>query len=535
MIQKTARPKIGVFSGYDPRPWVMAECADTDITVIEKLINRIEAGNRYQIVWPGRARGGHDKLCYTPKLCESYAAELAEAGVDALLNIHPTWTFPQTSQKVVSSYEQKMRAKDATFRARLLLASIQDTTVPGMVSGMATGGSFTQNGQSFIHVYGDFESNTTISEIERGLDFLVERARQGDAVREIINNLHKLHAIEFGSFSLQMPTTRMNQEELTQRFGITSESLDQQVFLDRAFVMFDWEGEPGRSKIIKVKDSRVEKALQRNYDTNPSKFGVLPGRAVSRDKYALQLAMYFATNDIVTERGAGAVTIKCQDECSGKFATCCMATSFLGNDTDPLGDKKAMVPTSCETDLPTMYSQYLLKEIAGTPAGFGDFRYVKTDEKSGETLLAIVNCGQHPVYFAGRENDSLTKKEAQVDYPGQEHFYAAGGAAVRMRTGGGQDVTVARFGSENGRLYITATVMKTTDVPLSRHDSYNKSWPILEGIVPVNDQTLGRRWPSNHLAFVYGNHLPAVAEAAERMNIGYTIWTRDGAEYSRPS
>lgn len=513
----------------------MAECADHDIKVIESLIDRLEKTKQFELYWPGRERRGHDRVCHTPRLCESYASEFANASVDALLNIHPTWTFPQTSQKVVSAYEQKVRANDATFRARLLLASIQDTTVPGMVSGMATGGSFTQNGQSFVHVYGDFDSKDTILEIARGLQFLVGRARQANAARTIVQNLHKLHAIEFGSFSLQMPTTRINQEELTQRYGITSESLDQQVFLDRAFVMFDWKGEPGRSPILKIKENRVEQAVKKNYDSNPEKFGVIKGRSVSRDKYALQVAMYFATSDIADERGAGAVTIKCQDECSGKFATCCMATSFLGNDTDPLGDKKRMIPTSCETDLPTMYSQYLLKEIAGTPAGFGDFRYVKTDPKSGETLLAIVNCGQHPLYFAGRESDSLVRKNEQVDYPGQEHFYAAGGAAVRMRTAGGQDVTVARLGSENGRLYLTATVMRTIDVPTSRHDHYNKAWPILEGTVPVNDQVLGRRWPSNHLAFVYGNHLEAVTEIAERMNIGYTIWNRDGAEYSRPS
>ncbi|MFN0205133.1 MAG: hypothetical protein ACKVS6_02320 [Planctomycetota bacterium] len=535
MSKKLNRPKIGIFSGYDPRPWVMEECAENDIRIIEALIISLSATNKYDLVWPGKRRKGYEKLCYTSQLCEAYAAEFAAANVDAILNIHPTWTFPQTSQKVIVAYEQKMRIGDPTFRPRLLLASIQDTTVPGMVSGMAAGGAFSQNGQSFIHVYGDFNSKKTLDEICAGLDFLAARAHESGTARRIVSNLHQLHAVEFGSFSLQMPTTRIDQEELTKRYGITSESLDQQVFLDRAFTMFDWTGEPGRSPIRKIKEKRVEQSVQRNYDTNPGKFGVIQGRTVSRDKYALQVAMYYATSDIADEKGAGAVTIKCQDECSGKYATCCMATSFLGNNTDPLGKKKRMIPTSCETDLPTMYSQYLLKELAGTPAGFGDFRYVKTDAKTGKTLLAIVNCGQHPIYFAGNETDSLITKEELTDYPGQEHFYAAGGAAVRMRTAGGQNVTVARLGAENGRLYLTATVMETVDVPASRHDQYNKSWPILEGHVPVHDQVLGRRWPSNHLAFVYGDHLAAVAEIAERMDLGYTIWNRDGAEYYRPS
>jgi len=512
----------------------MRDCAEHDIDVLLGLVKSLERSGKYEVVFPGRGRKGFDRLCYTQELCEAYAAAFDKARVDAIVNVHPTWTFPQTSQKVVSSYAQKLKARDATAKPRLVMVSIQDTTVPGMVSGMATGGAFNQNGESFVHVYGDFEAAGTMSELERALDVFGRRAVAEKKVRDVVDGLHKLHAIEFGSFSLQMPTTRIDQEELTRRWGITSESLDQQVFLDRAFAMFDWEGQPGLSVIVRMLDKRVARAVENNYDADPKRFGVIRGRTVSRDKYALQIAMYYATFDIAREKGAGAVTIKCQDECSGKYATCCMATSFLGNDVDPVGKKKPMIPTSCETDLPTMYSQFLLKELSGKPAGFGDFRYVKTDRR-GETLLAIVNCGQHPVYYAGHEDDTTADKLAQVEYPGQEHFYAAGGAAVRMRTAADQDVTVARLGVENGRLYLVATLLRTTAVKASRHRAYNPSWPIIEGKVPVSDKVLGKRWPSNHLGFVYGDWIPELVELAERMGIGYQIWDRDGAEYWKPS
>ncbi len=526
--------RVGVFSGYDPRPWVMRDHAEHDIGVMQRLIQRLQKTGKYDVVYPGKKLAGYDRLCHSTALCEQYAAEFAKVGVDALVNVHQTWTFPQTSQKVVAAYAQKLKATDATAKPRLVLMSIQDTTVPGMVSGMATGGSFNQNGESFVHVYGDFEGAQAFGELEAALAMFAQRAAQEQRVKKVVEGLHKLHALEFGSFSLKMPTTRIDQEELTRRWGITSESLDQQVFLDRAFEMFDWAGQPGLSDIERIRDARVRRAVGANYDTDPKRFGVIRGRTVTRDKYALQIAMYYATFDIAREKGAGAVTIKCQDECSGRYATCCMATSFLGNDVDPLGRKKQMIPTSCETDLPTMYSQYLLKELAGKPAGFGDFRYVKTD-KRGQTLLAIVNCGQHPVYYAGHEDDSTASKLSEVEYPGQEHFYAAGGAAVRMRTAADQDVTVARLGVENGRLYLVATLMRTTAVKKSRHNDYNPSWPIIEGRVPVSDKVLGKRWPSNHLGFVYGDHIAALIELAERMDIGYQIWDRDGNEYWKPS
>ena len=530
------KPKIGVFSGYDPRPWVMADCAQNDIKVLEGLVARLKKLGRYEVVYPGSRLKGHDKLCYTTRLAEHYASEFAREGVIGLVNVHQTWTFPQTSQKVVEAYKHKLAAKDPGARPRLLLASIQDTTVPGMVSGMATAGSYNQNGESFVHAYGDFEDAATLRAIAATLAMFARRAQAQDRVRDVVQGLHKLHALEFGSFSLQMPTTRINQEELTRRYGITSESLDQQVFLDRAFAMFDWAGTPGRSAVTRIKDKRVAAAVKQTFDAHPEKFSAIPGRTVPRDKYALQVAMYYATAAIAEEKGASAVTIKCQDECSGQYATCCMATSFLGNDVDPLGRKKRMIPTSCETDLPTMYTQFLLKELAGKPSGFGDFRYVKTEKNGVEkTVLAIVNCGQHPVYYAGHERDSLARKFEQTEHPGQEHFYAAGGASVRMRTAGGQDVTVARLGVENGRLYLAATVMETLEVSPAQHARYNPSWPIIEGYVPVTDRVLGRRWPSNHLGFVYGDHIPALIELAERMDIGYQIWDRSGEEYYRPS
>jgi len=356
----TTKPSIGIFSGYDPRPWVMTEYAENDIKVLEKLIQRLESQDKYDLIFPGRNRKGWDKLCYNTQLAHEYARTFVDQNVIGLINVHQTWTFPQTSQQVISSYYQQMLVKDATFKPRLIIASIQDTTVPGMVSGMAAGGSYNQNGLAFIHIYGDFDEAETLNSIHKALEMFLQRAELEDKIKDVVNSLHTLHAIEFGSFSLRMPTTRIDQEELNKRWGITSESLDQQVFLDRAFAMFDWEGIPGKSSIIQIKHDAVKQAVQKNYDAHPEKFESISTRHTSQDKYALQAAMYYSVMEIAEEKGAGAVTIKCQDECSSVYATCCQATSFLGNDVDMIGNSKKIIPTSCETDLPTMYTQYLL-------------------------------------------------------------------------------------------------------------------------------------------------------------------------------
>ena len=96
-------------------------------------------------------------------------------------------------------------------------------------------------------------------------------------------------------------------------------------------------------------------------------------------------------------------------------------------------------------------------------------------------------------------------------------------------------MTVARLGVENGRLYMVACPLSTVDVAAERHEAYNRAWPIIEGTIPVDDRVMGRKWPSNHLGFVYGDWIPHLIELSERMGIGYLIWDAKGREYSRPS
>ena len=96
-------------------------------------------------------------------------------------------------------------------------------------------------------------------------------------------------------------------------------------------------------------------------------------------------------------------------------------------------------------------------------------------------------------------------------------------------------MTVARLGVENGRLYMVACPLQTVDVDPSRHEAYNRAWPIIEGTIPISDRVMGRKWPSNHLGFVYGDWIPQLVELSERMGIGYLMWDTAGREYSRPS
>ena len=118
---------------------------------------------------------------------------------------------------------------------------------------------------------------------------------------------------------------------------------------------------------------------------------------------------------------------------------------------------------------------------------------------------------------------------------GQEIFYDAGGSSVRGRTPGGQTMTVARLGRENLRYQLVATVMETVDVSPEEHNTYNPSWPIIKGKIPIPDETLIDIWPCNHLGFAYGDLTPHLVEMAHRLDIGYRIFDSNARQYYKPS
>ena len=50
--------KFGIFSGYDPRPWVMEDCAETDIKTLEDLVQRLSGLDGIEIFYPrGKPEG----------------------------------------------------------------------------------------------------------------------------------------------------------------------------------------------------------------------------------------------------------------------------------------------------------------------------------------------------------------------------------------------------------------------------------------------------------------------------------------------
>jgi L-fucose isomerase-like protein len=522
--------RVGVFSPNDNRAWVRSSNLDLMLGDEALLIDALRRSG-VEVIRGGDGFPREDQIAWNRRLVIQQARRIAEARPDALILNQGSWTFPRDSVDAVDVYESTLETLLGTATSagsRLLLFGYKDTQVPGLVALMAIAGALKIMGRSFEMSYGRIDEDpSTLEEVMSKLRFFKRRAQAAETAAAVIRRLPEQKYLQFGGESLRMPTATADPNLWQKLFRVSYDHLDQSEIVNRALAMVRWSSKPGESD-YDIVDKRVKAAIA--YKEKTANFDFSREKLPSIHKFVLQVAMFYAARDIIEETGATCAGIKCQDELSANLCTACIATSYLGNDVAPDGTRQERIyPTSCENDMDTALTQLFLHLLTGKPAGFGDFR----DVENG--MLAIANCGQHPTYFFGTPDEEGSVKDLRAEFLGQEMFYDAGGSAVRGRTPGGLQVTVARLGRENMRYYLAGMVVQTVDVSPREHERYNFSWPILRGKIPMDERALAAMWPSNHLAFTFGDYTPHLVELAEQLGIGYRVIDADRNEHYRPS
>jgi L-fucose/D-arabinose isomerase len=513
--------KVGVFSPNDERPWVRADNTDTMISQEKLLVDALRKA-KVEVITGGENYPKNDKIVWNTKLVQEHIKHIAEAKPQTLIINQGGWTFPWDSVDAVKRF-----ATETGDIPRVVMFSHKDPTVPGLVAGMASGGGLTRIGVPYSHIFGDIKSDKTVlKRLLAILAFNERRAAEAGTAKKVIVDLKAQKYLALGGMSLKMPTTTADVDQWQKLFGISYEALDQSEVLRRALAMVDWSGKPGEGKYT-IKDPRLKKAA--DYIQKHGTIDYTRPKLKEFSKMLLQLSLYYAGVDLTEEYNVTFAGVKCQDELSSLHCTACLMASYLSNDVGPDGKPKKIVPVACENDMDSSLTQLIMYLATGKPAGFGDFRDVK------DSVLYIVNCGQHPPYFFGGPEMDSTKKLDNVEYMGQEIYYDAGGSSVRGRTPGGHVMTVARLGRENLRYRLVASVMETIPVDPKEHEVYSPSWPIIKGKMPMSDEELISVWPCNHLGFAYGDLTPVLAEIAHRLDIGYTIYDADGNKYHKPT
>jgi L-fucose isomerase len=515
--------KVAVFSPNDPRPWVRAENLEL-MMEHERLLIEVLRRNGFEVVRGGDGFPREDQIAWNTDLVRKHISNIALEQPGVLIVNQGSWTFPYDSVDAVKYFQQ-----DSGDIARTIIFCYKDTSVPGLVAGMAAGGGLKRIGLPYSLCYGVVDKDPVVEEqLVALLDFYRRRMEASQTVKAALKALGKKKYLALGGMSLKMPTTTADVDQWQKLFGVTYEALDQSEIVVRAAEMIDWAEQPGRSEYI-ILDERVRAALDYTYNQGHGTFDFSREKLPNIQRFVLQTSFFYAAWDICAEYQADFAGIKCQDELSSRYCTACIASAYLGNDVAPDGKSKPIIPVACENDMDSAMTQLWLHLLSGRPAGFGDLR----DVENG--ILAIVNCGQHPPHFFGEPDEDPVAKLDRVEYLGQEVFYDAGGSSVRGRTPGGHLMTVARLGRVNLRYQLVATVLETVDVPTSAHERYDLSWPIIWGRLPIPDETLIHIWPCNHLGFAFGDWTPHLAEMAHRLGIGYRIFDINGREYSKPS
>ncbi|MBA7661917.1 hypothetical protein ES703_69937 [subsurface metagenome] len=258
--------------------------------------------------------------------------------------------------------------------------------------------------------------------------FYKKRAGVAQVVSSAIENLSGQKYLALGGMSLRMSTATSDIDQWRRMFGTSYEAMDQSEIKIRALRMIEWDSEAGNGA-YQVKDERIKKAINYLHKEGHGNFDFSRPTLPSLAKFVYQLSLYYATLDICEELGATFCGIKCQDELTVRECSACLISSFLNNDVGPDGQRKKIIPTSCENDMDSALTQLWMYLLTGKPAGFGDFRDVVRN------TLYIVNCGQHPPYFFGTPEEDSVRKLDVVEYVGQEEAHApVGGSAVRGST-----------------------------------------------------------------------------------------------------
>ena len=515
--------RVAVFSPNDPRQWVRKENLDLMLNHEARLVDELRSRG-YEVMRGGEGMPREDQVAWSTTLVQEHVRKLAGFQPSALILNQGSWTFPYDSIDAV-----KLLGKLTGEVPRVVMFCYKDTQVPGLVAGMSAGGGLKRIGVPFVTCYGKIDEDEAVGDgLVEVLEFYRARSESRDRVDAALEALPFQKYLALGGMSLKMATTTADVDQWQKIFGVSYEALDQSVLTERALSMVEWEGHPGESS-YRASDPRLDEAVAFLLERGHGSLDFSREKMKAPEKFVLQLAFYYAAADIFREQGVTFAGIKCQDELSARYCTVCPAAAFLNNDVGPDGRAKPVVPVACENDMDSALSQLLLYLLSGQPSGFGDFRDVD------DGVLAIVNCGQHQHYFFGKPGESGVSKLDRAEYIWQEYYYAAGGGAVRGRTPGGQQVTVARLGRQNLRYELVATVIDTVDVDPGEHDRYTTSWPIIKGRVPISDETLIEAWPCNHLAFTFGDWTAALAELAHRLDIGYRIFDSRGREYRKPA
>jgi L-fucose isomerase len=458
---------LGLLTFSDPRPTAYQEMLPVNLEFQNRLVKALEQTGQVQVLVG-------EKVIQTPQEAKTEVERLDRMGVDGVIFHFAGWSFPHLATVAAKNSQSPV----------LLVASF-NPRYPSLIGMIASGASLDQVGIRHGRVWGDPEDPEIVARILRF-------GRAARAVRRLRGQTCGL----LGGRSMGMYVGTADTAQWQSLFGVDLEHVDQFEIVRRS---------------QEIPEDQVQKAL----DWFKEKVGHIhwDGKSLTEEKLKLQIRSYYATKDVMKEKGLDFVAVKCQPELSDAFVTQCLSQAFLNDPYDMDGPKEPTV-CACEADLDGALTMQILKLMTEQPVLFYDLRHY--DAK--DDVYVFSNCGSMATFYAARSCNSEENLKRVSLYPQTPFYYPGGGAAVQYMAAPGE-ATFARLARKSGKYWMAIFAGEFVEQPVEKLKEASPEWPQAFARLRVSPQTLIETLGSNHLHTVAGNHVDCLVEFCSMVGI----------------
>ncbi len=476
---QTNKIKVGLLDFGDGRGFLKAPLEPVNRQNLEKVIHFLETEGFEPVVG--------DEVVWQNEIAVRNARNLAASGIDVAIFNYSVWAWPQYSRVAAQFCPQP-----------IIMFSNVNPSYPGLVAMLAGSGSLAQAGIQFSKTFGDIEEASVRVRLKSQI--LATAAA------------HRLKGLTYaliGGRSLGIDTTVVDPAQWMKQFGIDIDHVDQFEIVRRA------EREGWHSGRVQAAFEYLKKHVRKIHWTTGSQGPLLTEELLRR-----QLALYYATLDLIEEFHYDFCGIKGQRELTEHFATADVTEAFLNDSYGPEGQSKPSIVCATEADSDAALTMQIFKHLAATPVLFADVRHFH----SNLGVWDLCNSGEHATYFAARSLDPAVNL-AKVEFRPQGFYFPAGGAAVYHIAAPGP-VTLARLTRDDGKYRMTVIPAEFVDFGDDNESIASISqdnWPHAFARFQCSGETFINQFHCNHIHGVYGHWVSELQMVCQILGIECTV------------
>jgi len=404
------------------------------------------------------------------RVAQKVGEELSRANCKQVILCFYVWDFPFLVWPLVNSL-----GRDKP----ILSLSNNSGKFPGNVGLLATDGALRQAGIRTQRIVGGMDDPETRAKV-------VDWVRASQAFTTIQNEVYGM----YGGHSMGMETGYFHLVPTVKAFGVTVRQVDQLLLVKKMDEVDPKQVEKGMKWFESLLGPRLK------YD----------GRMLTKETLKTQIKLYLAMKAVNEEKGFDFCGLKGQRELS-EYVCVGDVPEMLMN--DPYDWNGAKEPTVCATEADSFAAvtmQLLKYATGGLPVLFMDVRLYHPDKD----LWDFCNSGNHASWYAARSTKPEENFKKVTFHPALEFYFKAGGASVEFDAAPGE-LTFARLGIWDDRLYMVAVMGEAVDLPASERKAINAetdpTWPHVHARLRCGFDEFTKLFPSNHILAASGNHL----------------------------